>query len=215
MLPVTKLLSVNVGLPREVTWHGKTVTTGIFKAPVDGPVLLRRHNLEGDRQADLSVHGGATKAVYVYPAQHYDYWLGKLGRSQLDWGSFGENFTVDRLDEENVCIGDEFQVGGARVAVTEPRLPCFKLEIRFERPDMMKLFLDSGRTGFYLGVVEEGEVRTGDVLEPVKRHPGGLRVADVTRLYTTEKTNKTLLQKAVAIDALPEKWRNRFRNQLG
>jgi MOSC domain-containing protein YiiM len=208
------LISVNTGLPREVTWRGKTVKTGIFKSPVEGPVPLQRHNLDGDRQADLSVHGGATKAVYVYPAHHYDYWRGKLGRGALDWGSFGENFTVDELDEETVCIGDEFTVGSARVVVTEPRLPCFKLEIRFDRPDMMKLFLDSGRTGFYLGVVDEGTVQAGDILEPVKRHPGELRVADITRLYTTDKSNEALLRKAVAVGVLPEKWSNRFGRQL-
>lgn len=211
---MARLISVNVGLPRKVRWNGKTVTTGIFKSPVRGPVLLRRHNLDGDRQADPSVHGGPTKAVYVYPAQHYDYWRGKLDFSEPGWGSFGENFTVDELDEETVCIGDEFTVGGARVVVTEPRQPCFKLGIRFDRPDMMELFMDSGRTGFYLGVIREGRVQAGDRLVPVSHNSGGLRVADVTRLYTTEKTNELLLTKAVATGALPEKWRMRFVEQL-
>ncbi|MCZ6599995.1 MAG: MOSC domain-containing protein [Acidobacteria bacterium] len=208
------LVSVNVGLPREVTWKGKTVTTGIFKVPVDGPVALRRHNLEGDQQADLSVHGGPSKAVYVYPSQHYDYWRRELEDSELAWGSFGENFTVDGVDEETVCIGDEFRVGSARVVVTEPRMPCFKLGIRFERADMVKRFLKSQRTGFYFGVVDEGLVQAGDRLERIAEHPGGLRVADVTRLYTTERKNKALLRKAISVEVLPDSWRDYFKHQL-
>lgn len=210
---MARLVSVNVGLPRAVTWKGGTVTTGIFKAPVDGPVALRRDNLEGDGQADLSVHGGPTKAVYVYPSRHYDYWRFELGDSKLAWGSFGENFTTDGVEEETVCIGDEFQVGSARVVVTEPRMPCFKLGIRFGRADMLKLFLKSQRTGFYFGVVEEGVVQADDHLERVGEHPDGLRVSEVTRLYTTERTNKALLRKAISVLALPERWRDYFEHQ--
>ena len=209
-----KLASVNVGLPREVAWKGKTVSTGIFKDPVDGPVALRRHNLAGDRQADLSVHGGPTKAVYVYPTQHYDYWRAELADDGLAWGSFGENLTVDGVDEETTCIGDEFRIGTARMVVTEPRMPCFKLGIRFDRSDMVKRFLRSQRTGFYFGVLEEGVVQAGDSLERVTEHPDGLRVADVTRLYTTERTNKELLEKAISVAALPEGWRGYFAHQL-
>ena len=208
------LISVNVGLPRDVTWEGRSVTTGIFKTPVDGPVALHRHNLDGDRQADLSVHGGPTKAVYVYPTQHYDYWRRELGDGDLAWGGFGENFTVDGLHEEAVCIGDEFRVGSARVVVTEPRMPCFKLGIRFGRADMVKRFLQSQRTGFYFGVVEEGLVQAGDELQRVAEHPDKLRVADVTRLYTTERTNETLLRKASSVLMLPEKWRAYFQYRL-
>ncbi|MFQ5740271.1 MAG: MOSC domain-containing protein [Acidobacteriota bacterium] len=208
------LISVNVGLPRQVTWKGTTVTTGIFKAPVDGAVALRRHNLDGDRQADLSVHGGPTKAVYVYPTQHYDYWRRLLEESELGWGSFGENFTLEGVDEEAVHIGDEFRVGSTRVVVTEPRMPCSKLGIRFGRADMVKRFLKSQRTGFYFGVLEEGVVQAGDPLERVAEHPDGLRIADVTRLYTTEKRNKALLRKAISLKALPESWRGHFERQL-
>lgn len=208
------LVSVNVGIPREITWNGKTVTTGICKTPVHGPVALRRHNLEGDQQADLSVHGGPTKAVYVYPSQHYDYWRAELGDNELPWGSFGENFTVEGADEERVLIGDEFRVGSARVVVTEPRMPCAKLVMRFKRADMVKRFLKSQRTGFYFGVVEEGEVQAGDRLERVVEHPSGLRVADVTRLYTSERKNRTLLKKAISVAALPESWRGYFKRQL-
>lgn len=208
------LVSVNVGIPREITWNGKTVTTGIFKTPVHGLVALRRHNLEGDQQADLSVHGGPTKAVYVYPSQHYDCWRAELGDNELPWGSFGENFTVEGVDEETVFIGDEFRVGSARVVVTEPRMPCSKLVMRFKRADMVKRFLKSQRTGFYFGVVEEGEVQAGDRLERVVEHPSGLRVADVTRLYTSERKNRTLLKKAISVAALPESWRGYFKHQL-
>jgi MOSC domain-containing protein YiiM len=208
------LVSVNVGRPREVLWNGKPVVTGFFKTPVDGPLALRRHNLDGDGQADLSVHGGPTKAVYVYSSAHYDYWRLELGDDDLAWGSFGENFTVEGLDEESVHVGDEFQVGGARVVVTEPRMPCFKLGIRFGRSDMVKRFLKSRRMGFYFGVVEEGMVEAGDHLERVAEHPDRLRVADVTRLYTTEKTNEALLRRAAAVSALPEAWRAHFQHQL-
>ncbi len=209
-----KLISVNVGLPREVTWKGKRVTTGIFKTAVEGPVELRRHNLEGDKQADLSVHGGPTKAAYVYPLQHYEYWRKELPELAYSWGSFGENFTVDGIDEEYVYIGDEFRVGGAKVVVTEPRMPCFKLGVRFGRPDMVKRFLSSQRTGFYFGVLEEGQVQAGDELELLKKHPDQLSVADVTRLYSTEKTNEKLLKKAISVSALPQSWRGYFEHQL-
>jgi len=208
------LVSVNVGLPREVTWKGRAVTTGIFKDPVTGPVALRRHNLDGDRQADLSVHGGPTKAVYVYPVQHYDYWSGELPDMELPCGVFGENFTVEGADEEAVFIGDEYRVGSARVVVTEPRQPCFKLGIRFGRADMVKRFLKSQRTGFYFGVMEEGVVEKGDHLERVVEHPDRLRVADVNRLYTTERANETLLRKAILVEALPKSWRGYFAHQL-
>lgn len=210
---MARLISVNVGLPREVMSQGRPVSTGIFKAAVDGPVALRRHNLEGDGQADLTVHGGPTKAVYVYPAEHYDFWRPQL-EDNLAWGSFGENLTVEGLDETSVCIGDEFQVGTARVVVTEPRMPCFKLGIRFGRADMVKLFLKSERSGFYFGVIEEGVVQAGDQLERTATHPDELRVVDVTRLYTTEKRNQSLLRKAISVEALPESWRGYFAHQL-
>jgi len=209
-----KVVSVNVGLPREIDWKGKTVTTGIFKTAVDGPVELRRHNLAGDAQADLSVHGGPTKAIYVYPIQHYAYWKKELPESDLPWGSFGENFSAEGVDEQTVCIGDEFRVGQARLVVTEPRMPCFKLGIKFDRADMVKRFLTSQRTGFYFGVVEEGQVQAGDELERLTKHPDAFPVADVTRLYTTEKANVALLRKAIDVSVLPETWRGYFEQRL-
>ncbi len=209
-----KVVSVNVGLPQTVQWRDQPVTTGIFKSPVEGPVALRRHNLEGDRQADLSVHGGPTKAVYVYPIQHYTYWRGELPDVDFGWGHFGENFSVDGMDEESIGIGDEFGVGTARLVVTEPRMPCFKLSVRFGRADMPKRFLQSQRTGFYFGVVEEGEVEAGDTLELLSKHPEGLTVANVTSLYTTERGNIALLKKAISVTALPDSWSGYFEHQL-
>ena len=209
-----KIISVNVGLPRDVPWMGETVTTGIFKDPVAGKVVVRRHNLDGDQQADLSVHGGPTKAVYVYPSEHYAFWREELPEVELGWGHFGENLTPEGLDEDSVCIGDEFRVGTAKLVVTEPRMPCFKLGIRFGMADMLKRFLKSQRTGFYFGIVEEGEVQAGDGMELLAKHPDGLPVADVTRLYTTEKRNAALLRKAISVAALPESWRGFFARQL-
>ena len=209
-----RIVSVNVGLPREVTWNGATVSTGIFKQPVPNRIALRRHQLDGDGQADLSVHGGPTKAAYAYPVQHYDYWREQVPSIDFGWGSFGENLTVEGLAEESVCIGDEYRVGSARVVVTEPRMPCFKRGIRFGRADMVKGFLKSQRTGFYFGVVEEGDVAAGDPLELVAKHPAAFPVADVTRLYTTEKENADLLRRATALSALPAKWRDYFEDRL-
>ena len=211
---MTKLVSVNVGRPRAVTWQSTTVNTAIFKTPVDGPVTLRRHNLDGDGQADLSVHGGPTKAAYVYSREHYDYWRDALGDPDLSWGAFGENFTVEGVDEATTCIGDEFRIGSARVVVTEPRMPCSKLGVRFGRADMVKRFLASQRMGFYFGVVQEGQVEVGDRLERVVEHAGGLCLAEVTRLYSTDRTNEALLRKAVSVAALPESWRGYFEHQL-
>ncbi len=209
-----KIVSVNVGLPVEKNWKGRTVTTGIFKSSVDGPIALRKHNLDGDKQADLSVHGGPTKAVYVYPLQHYAYWREELAPMDLPYGSFGENLTVEGVDEGDTCIGDEFRAGTAHVYVTEPRMPCFKLGIRFDREDMVRRFLKSQRSGFYFGIVKEGQVQAGDSLELLSRHPDGLSVADVTRLYTTERGNVGLLNKAVSNETLPGSWKSYFAHQL-
>ena len=209
-----KTLSVSVGLPREVTWKGRTVSTAIFKEPVSGPALLRRHNLEGDKQADLAVHGGPTKAVYAYPSEHYPFWRSELPEMNLEWGMFGENLTTEGLAEESVHIGDVFQLGTAQLVVTEPRMPCFKLTIRFEREDIVKRFLQSQRMGMYFGVVQEGTVQAGDRFELLSTDSQRLTVADVTRLYTTEKDNAELLTNAVATSALPVKWREYFEHRL-
>jgi MOSC domain-containing protein YiiM len=205
-----KLISVNVGLPREVIWKGKTVTTGIFKEPVSKRVMVRSLNLDGDGQADLTVHGGEDKAVYVYPFEHYDYWRGELPDTELALGIFGENFTITRLREEEVNIGDCFHIGNVHLMVTQPRLPCYKLGIRFGQPDMVKRFLASRRTGFYFRVLQEGEVGAGDTLELVSRDENNITVADITQLYVREQDNPELLHRAAQLEALPRSWRDYF-----
>ena len=209
-----KIISVNVSRPRLVVWNGQTVSTGIFKTPVEGRVMLRTLNLDGDRQADLNVHGGPTKAAYLYPAEHYDYWRGELPGTELPRGMFGENFTVEGLDEANVNIGDRFRLGSAEVTVTEPRMPCYKLGIRFGRADIIKRFLESGRSGFYVSVQREGEVGAGDEIGLLGREEHGVTVADVCRLYVRDKGDVETLRRAVEVAALPESWREHFRQQL-
>jgi MOSC domain-containing protein YiiM len=208
-----KIVSLNVGRPRLVVWEGRTVSTGIFKAPVAGRVALRTLNLDGDRQADLTVHGGAFKAAYAYPSEHYAYWRGELPGAELGWGAFGENFTTEGFDESGVRVGDRFRVGSAEVTVTTPRMPCYKLAARFGRADMVKRFLASGLCGFYFSVRREGEVGAGDRVELLGREEGGLTVAEAFRLYSHGGDAETL-RRAVAAEALPESWRERFRQQL-
>jgi MOSC domain-containing protein YiiM len=209
-----EIVSINVGLPREVSWRGKTVSTGIFKSPFEGPVKLRTLNLDGDGQADLSVHGGTNKAAYLYPAEHYVYWRGELSDMDLTWGNFGENFTTQGLLEEDIHIGDIFRVGSALVRVAEPRMPCYKLGIRFGRSDMVKRFLAAGRTGFYFAVVEEGTVQAGDKIVFVERSTHGISVADITRLYAFEKDDWATMRRAVKVEALDESWRGYFQKRL-
>lgn len=209
-----KIISLNVGLPRLVLRDGEPVSTGIFKEPIDGRVLMRTLNLDGDRQADLSVHGGPSKAVYVYPAEHYDFWKRELPEMNLPWGMFGENLTTTGLLETEVNIGDTFRIGTAEVMVTQPRMPCFKLGLKFGRPDIIKRFLQSERTGFYLAVLKEGEVGAGDEFESWARDTHDVRVSDITRLYTREKHSATLLRRAIEVKALPESWREYFQHQL-
>jgi len=174
-----KIISLNVGLPRLVLRDGEPVSTGIFKEPIAGRVMMRTLNLDGDRQADLSVHGGPSKAVYVYPAEHYDFWKREFPEMDLSWGMFGENFTTTGLLETQINIGDKFRIAAATVMVTEPRMPCYKLALKFGRRDIIKKFLQSERTGFYLAVVKEGEVGVGDEFEPMVRDAHDVRVSDV------------------------------------
>ena len=205
-----KLVSVNVGLPRVVMSNGDPVSTGIFKEPVAGRVMVRTLNLDGDRQADLSVHGGPSKAVYVYPSEHYDYWKRELPEMKLPWGMFGENFTTAGLFESELNIGDKFRVGQTVVMVTEPRLPG----IKFGRSDIVKRFLASERTGFYFSVLQEGEVGAGDPIELIEKSEPSVRVADITQLYTREKHNVGLLRRAIEVEALPESWKSYFQKRL-
>ncbi|MGH9514517.1 MAG: MOSC domain-containing protein [Terriglobales bacterium] len=227
-----KLVSLNVGLPREVTWHGMNVSTGIFKQPVDGRLALRHLNLDGDRQADLTVHGGKDKAVYCYPLEHYDYWKKELANHEFPMGIFGENFTIDfhaeemsalrektsaSLPENLIHIGDRFAIGSAEVVVTQPRLPCYKLGIRFHMDDMVKRFLVSGRSGFYLAVTREGEVGAGDEMRPLAQDPNAVPVAAITQLYIAKRFSTedlSLTQRALRVAELPESWKEYFRERL-
>jgi len=209
-----KIISVNVGLPRLVLRNGEPVSTGIFKDSVAGRVMVRTLNLDGDRQADLSVHGGPEKAVYVYPSEHYDFWKRELPDMELPWGMFGENFTSTGLFETEVNIGDKYRVGTAELMVTQPRMPCYKLGLRFGRTDIIKRFLASERTGFYLSVLKEGEVGAGDEFELLVKNASGVRVVDVTRLYSSEKENVDLMRRAIATDALPDNWQEYFRKRI-
>ena len=209
-----KIISVNVGTPRLVLWNGEPVSTGIFKEPVAGRVMMRTLNLDGDRQADLSVHGGPEKAVYVYPSEHYEFWKRELPDMDLPWGVFGENLTTSGLFETEINIGDKFRVGTAEVMVTQPRMPCYKLGIRFGRADILKRFLLSERSGFYLSVFKEGEVGAGDEFQLLEKNASGVRVVNVTRLYGTDKQNVALMRHAIATEALPASWREYFRKRL-
>lgn len=211
---VLKVISVNVGLPREITWKGRIVSTGIFKEPVAGRVAVRRLNLDGDRQADLTVHGGPDKAVYVYPSEYYQYWREQFPDMDLPWGMFGENLTVQGIVDARVFIGDQFRVGSALLEVRQPRLPCYKLGIKFQRDDILKRFLKSELTGFYFAVREEGEVAAGDTISLVSREAHGVSVTDITRLNSIEKRNQEKLRRAIAVRSLPEDWREYFSERL-
>jgi MOSC domain-containing protein YiiM len=209
-----KIVSLNVGRPRLVLRNDEPVSTGIFKEPVTGRVMMRTLNLDGDRQADLTVHGGPEKAVYVYPSEHYAFWKRELPDMDLPWGMFGENFTTEGLNETETHIGDKFRIGAAEVMVTQPRMPCYKLGIRFGRTDIIKRFLVSERSGFYLSVLKEGEVGVGDEIQLIEKNTSGVRVVDVTRLYSSEKENADLMRRAIATEALPESWREYFRKRI-
>ena len=227
-----KLVSVNVGLPRDMIWHGINVTTGIFKQPVNGRVALRKLNLDGDRQADLTVHGGEDKAVYCYPAGHYEFWKNDLPGRELPVGMFGENFTLDfrredvgggelgensGLPEDVIHIGDRFSVGSAEVVVTQPRLPCYKLGVRFQLDDMVKRFLISGRSGFYLAVLREGEVGAGDEMETISLDPNVIAVSEITRLFiakTYSNKDVRIIERVLRVAALPDSWKDYFRERL-
>lgn len=209
-----KLLSVNVGQPRDVPWRDKIVRTSIFKDAVEGIVRVGALNLEGDGQADRSAHGGRDKAVYAYPAEHYRDWQHELGAAPLAWGAFGENLTTQGLAEAEVCIGDRLRCGTAEFVVTQPRVPCFKLGVRFERPEIVKLFLRSGRSGFYLAVTREGTLRAGDAIEVVPSPGDRVSIADANELYRAESPARDRIVRLIALPALSESWRDHFRARL-
>ena len=185
-----------------------------LQEPVAGRVALRSLNLDGDRQADLSVHGGREKAVYAYPVEHYRPWRAELADGALPYGAFGENLTTEGLREDAVHVGDRFRVGSAELVVTQPRLPCYKLTVRFRRADMVKRFLASGRTGFYLAVLREGEAGAGDAIQLLARDELGVSIAEVTRLYVGEHPDDEALRRATRVPALPASWRAHFLERL-
>lgn len=210
---VGTLISVQVAVPQIVTRDGMEVVTGIFKIPVQRRVMMRALNLDGDRQADLVNHGGRDKAVYAYPSEHYASWRNELPGVELPWGSFGENLTVAGLLESDVCLGDRFQIGEAEVVVTQPRIPCYKLNLRFQRDDLAKRFLMSRRTGFYLRVLREGEIGAGDKILCVHRDENGVSIADMMKFYLGDPDSDKFREAALRVEYLSAGWREEFSSQ--
>jgi len=210
---VMKVLSVSVGQPREVVADDRLVRTSIFKSPVTGRIPIRNNNLAGDRQSDLTVHGGRAKAVYAYPYEHYAFWREQLPGVDLQPAHFGENLTIQGVLEEDVHLGDRLRIGSAELVVTQPRLPCYKLGIRFGDPQMVRRFLVSRRTGFYLAVAAEGELGAGDAIEIVERHPAAISIPELLRMYLKEDVSPDRVREAVAIPALSDAWRTELQNQ--
>jgi MOSC domain-containing protein YiiM len=203
-----KIISINVSLPRAVNVHGKEFETGFFKAPVSGPVAVNNLNLEGDGQADLSVHGGPDKAVYVYSEANIEYWKQALRRDDLGPGSFGENLTVEGLAESEVAIGDELAIGTARFVVTQPRLPCFKLALALENPSIGKPFLETGRTGFYLRVLREGVIQAGDEIYALpSKETERVTIAEFVELYRVKRATREQIRRILNLAALPVDWK--------
>jgi MOSC domain-containing protein YiiM len=209
-----KVISINVSLPRLANVHGREFETGFFKVPVSGPVAVNWLNLEGDGQADLSVHGGPDKAVYLYSSEHIEYWKRALRRDDIGPGSFGENLTVEGHAENKVAIGDEMAIGTARFVVTQPRLPCFKLALALETPSIGKPFLETGRTGFYLRVRQEGIIQAGDEVHPLpSRETERVTIAEFLKLYREKRARRDQIRRLLSLAALPEDWKNRLRGK--
>lgn len=208
------VISLNVGGPRTVQWHGRTVRTSIWKSPITGRARVSTLNIAGDQQSDLAVDGGPQKAVYAYPSEHYEYWRQKLPGADLSWGAFGENLSTEGLNEVTVHIGDRFQIGSAEFQVTQPRMPCYKLGIRFNDDLMVKRFLESGRSGIYFSVLREGEVGAGDAITLVDHIEDGVSVSDIVSLYVGDLDDEELLRRAAIAPALPDHWKEIFQDRL-
>src|SRR5512138_987067 len=208
-----RIETVAVGGPRSVAWQGREVRTSIFKSPVEGPVRVVRHNLEGDRQSDPSVHGGEYKAVYAYSAEHYDWWKGELGR-ELEPANFGENLTIRDFDESAVSIGDVFRIGDAELEAAAPRLPCYKLGLRFGDPHMVQTFAEAGRWGIYFRVVKEGVLSAGDAMERIYAHPEGLPVYEIARVFVFDRENRRSIERLARHERLDPSWRDHFAAKL-
>ena len=210
-----RVLSVSVGLPQIVqTSDEGFVTTAIFKKPVEGRVRVAELNLEGDAQADLRVHGGPSKSVYVYPGEHYEKWREEMPDHEFETANFGENLTTEGLLETEVYIGDKLRIGTAEFAVTEPRMPCYKLGIRFGRKDILRKFLQSRRSGFYLTVLKLGDLKAGDEIEFMSRDENRVSVHDIVRLYVQDKDDVETMDRAINVEYLPESWKGTFRERI-
>jgi MOSC domain-containing protein YiiM len=210
-----RVVTVCVGMPRIIeTPNEGFVTTSIFKDPVEGRVRVGEINLEGDAQADMRVHGGPGKSVYAYPQEHYAFWKGEMPEVDLVNGNFGENLTTEGVTETEVFIGDRIRIGTAEFGVTQPRMPCYKLGVRFSRPDMPKRFLQSRRSGFYLTVLKTGELGAGDEIEFISRDESRVSVFDIVRLYVEDKGDKDAMTRALNVDLLPDGWKDTFRERL-
>ena len=208
------IVSLNTGQVREINQNGKIITTGIYKTPVKGALQVNDLGIEGDRQADLRVHGGVDKAVYAYPAEHYDYWRELLGRDDLPYGMFGENLTITGYIEDSVYFGDVFKAGSAELQVTTPRQPCSKLNLKFEDKHMAKKFLASGKSGFYFRVLKTGKVKAGDQLIKIATSSDQLSIEEFNLVYNKDKNNISLLKKVVEAKDVPSKYRERFSEHL-
>ena len=206
--------SLQIAVPGTIEWKGEPVPTGIFKEPVTGRRAINKLGVEGDTIADLRVHGGEDMAVYAYPGEHYAYWRSELPEMELPWGMFGENLTTAGLLEGTVHIGDRFRIGTAELMVTAPRIPCFKLGAKFGRADMVKRFLQSGRSGFHLRVIQEGEAGAGDDIEELGQDAAGVSIAEFLAIYAGEVKEPAALQRVLAVEALPESWRGWFAKKL-
>jgi MOSC domain-containing protein YiiM len=209
-----KVLSVNVGLPVDITVGDKIIQTGIFKKPVSGPVRVRSLNMDGDRQADLTVHGGVDQAVYVYSSEHYRVWEHELGRAFPEWGTFGENLTIEGTLEEDICVGDTIEIGTVIFQVTQPRLPCFKLAAKLERDDIIKRLLDSRRTGFYTRVLQEGFLMAGDLVTINQRDPHHLTIREFTDVYLMKPPDRLSIERILSVKPLSSGWRRYFEGLL-
>ena len=209
-----KILSVNVSLPKEIDFEGQEVITGIFKEPIEGRIMLRTLNLDGDKQADLTVHGGPDKAVYEYPIEHYEFWRKVYPDIEMPNGMFGENFTTEGLMEAQVNVGDVFRIGSSKVIATQPRMPCYKLGVKFGRMDVLKKFLASGRSGVYFKVLEEGEVGTGDPIIQIKKDTNRVGISDIVKLFSSDRENIKMMRRAIKVEALPEGWKDYFYEQI-
>ena len=209
-----RVISVNVGLPIKINFGKEIVTTAIFKNPIKHRIKLYKLNLEGDKQADLTVHGGIDKAVYSYPSEHYKFWKKEIKDFEYSWGTFGENLTTEGVVEDLVNIGDQFRIGSAKVVATQPRMPCYKLAVRFGRMDIIRRFMASERSGIYFKVVQEGEIGVEDKIELIKSDENKVTIRDIVRLQTNGGRDTEMMNRAIKVKDLPDGWRNYLMEKL-